>query len=332
MRYTAVFAVDSHLMKPDSMHNVLDSAELAGQVKSWAVEENFDLCGIAEAGEADPQGRLRQWIGAGFHADMHWLARSRGVREDVRVKLPGAQSVVVVGRNYYSERPPEVSGTGRVARYAWGRDYHRVLRKPLRRLAQKLDALEPGAESYCCVDSGPVLERTWAARAGIGAVGKNSLILNRELGSWFFLGVILTTVRLEPDESIDDLCGTCTACLDACPTGAIVEAQVVDANRCISYHTIENRGDVPEPIAEQFSDWVFGCDICQEVCPWNRFRKVTNEADFHPRGDHAQPGLDTLQALSDEEFSAEFEGTPILRAKASGMRRNAAIAQRNAGD
>lgn len=317
-------------MKPESMHNVLGPAELARAVKIWACEEGFDLCGIAEAGPTDPDGRLGRWLAAGFHADMHWLARSRAVREDVREKLPGAESVVVVGRNYYSERPAKGPGTGRVARYAWGRDYHRVLRKPLRRVARRLDAVEPEARSYCCVDSGPVLERSWAARAGIGAVGKNSLILNREFGSWFFLGVIVTTVRLEPDRPMEDLCGTCTACLDACPTQAIVAPQVVDSNRCISYQTIENRGEVPQAIAERSGDWVFGCDVCQEVCPWNRFRKVTNEADFYPRRDHSNPKLSVLREMSNEAFAREFEGTPILRAKAPGMRRNAMIAERNA--
>ena len=311
------------------MRNVQTSESLAAPIKSWAAQERFDCCGIAAAGPVDPDGNLSRWLGRGFHADMNWLARSRAVREDVRNKLPGARSVVVVARNYYAERPEMPVGAGRVARYAWGRDYHRVLRKPLRRLASKIDALEPGARSYCCVDSGPVLERSWAARAGIGPVGKNSLILNRELGSWFFLGVIITTVRLEPDAPAEDLCGTCTACLDACPTQAIVEPQIVDSNRCISYQTIENRGEVPDAIATRHGDWVFGCDVCQEVCPWNRFRKVTDEMDFHPRAGHANPDLATLREMTDDAFSKEFNGTPVLRAKAKGMRRNAAIAERN---
>lgn len=311
------------------MHNVLHPQSRADEVKARARREGFDLCGIAEAGPADPQGNLARWLAAGFQADMHWIAGSRAVREDVRRKLPGARSVVVVGRNYYSERPPKPAGAGRVARYAWGRDYHRVLRKPLRRLARQIDALEEGAESYCCVDSGPVLERTWAERAGVGWVGKNSLILNRDHGSWFFLGVILTTVRLESDRPVEDLCGTCTACLDACPTAAIVEPGVVDANRCISYQTIENRGEAPEALAGQFGDWVFGCDVCQEVCPWNRFRSTTTEPDFFPRRDHAHPDLRTLQEMTDEAFAREYEGTPILRARAAGMKRNARIAERN---
>ncbi len=306
-----------------------EPTERSALVKSWAHEEHFDLCGVARAGPSDPDGNLRAWLGSGYHGSMSWLARSIETREDVRIKVPGAQSVVVVARNYYSERPEKPAGTGRVARYAWGRDYHRVLRKPLLRVARRMDAITEGAQSYCCIDSGPVLERSWAARAGIGAVGKNSLILNRELGSWFFLGAIVTTLELTPDSPVEDLCGTCTACIDACPTGAIVESKVVDSTRCISYHTIENRHEVPESLGRSFGDWVFGCDVCQEVCPWNRFRKVTTENDFHARTEQAHPNLPALEEVSDEQFNRQFEGTPLRRAKASGLRRNARIARRN---
>ena len=307
----------------------LDTVQRTACVKEAARSHGFDACGVAAVAPADPDDHLGAWLARGYHADMHWMARTRAVRQDVTQKVAGAKSVVVLAKNYYHPRPPKPEGTGRVARYAWGRDYHRALRKPLRRLAATLDALEPGARSYASIDSGPVLERTWAERAGVAAIGKNSLALRRDLGSWFFLATIITTVELAPDEPVGDLCGTCTACLDACPTGAIVADRVVDAGRCISYQTIENRGEVPDTIAAAHGDWVFGCDICQEVCPWNRFAKPSDNLDFAPRPGQAHPNLVELQAMREKEFNASFEGTPLRRAKHAGMRRNAAIAQRN---
>ena len=189
--------------------------------------------------------------------------------------------------------------------------------------------MEPGAESYCSIDSGPVMEKAWAARAGIGWLGKNTLILNSDLGSWFFLATILTTVELEPDTPVPDQCGDCRLCLDACPTEAFVEPRLLDSTRCISYQTIENRGDVPEAIARRHGDWVFGCDICQEVCPWNRTPTLTDETDFHPRDGISNPDLDELQAMDEAAFLERFAGTPIMRTKLNGMRRNAAIAANN---
>jgi len=298
-------------------------------IKSAAADLRFDACGIAHAGPIDPDGRLDIWLNAGYHGTMQWMARSRDVRLDVQQKLPGARSVIVLARNYYAERPEETRGEGRVSRYAWGRDYHRALRKPLFALADTIASIAPGAKSYCSIDSGPVMEKAWAERAGIGWLGKNTLVLRRDLGSWFFLATILTTLELEPDSPVADQCGGCRLCLDACPTNALVNPRVLDSNKCISYQTIENRGDVPEDIAVNHSDWVFGCDICQEVCPWNRAPSETDESDFHPRAGHANPDLDRLQEIDDDGFLEEFAGTPIMRAKKNGMQRNAAIAEVN---
>ncbi len=264
------------------------------RVRQCAREERFDACGIAAATPIDPEDRLGEWLRNGYHADMDWMERTRDIRQDVQKKLPGAKSVVVVARNYYAPRPDAKEGAGKVARYAWGRDYHRVLLKPLRRLARFIESLENGAQTYCCIDSGPVLERAWAARAGIGWIGKNSLVLRRDLGSWFFLGVILTTVELEPDSPVPDQCGSCRLCIDACPTDAIVEPKVVDSRRCISYQTIENRGEIPENLQPKFEGWLFGCDICQDVCPWNR--KVSGNGrsglPSPPRPCESGPGMD----------------------------------------
>jgi epoxyqueuosine reductase len=298
------------------------------RVKAWAQDEEFDACGIARAGSIDKDNHLGAWLNQGHHGAMEWMARNQDVRQDVAKKLPGVQSVVVVARNYYSPRPAPQKDCGKVSSYAWGRDYHNALKKPLWRLARQIDAFEDDAQSYCCIDTGPVMEKAWAQRAGVGWTGKNSLTLRRDLGSYFFLGVILTTVDLAADAPANDQCGACTLCIDACPTDAIVAPQVLDARRCISYHTIENREDIPEEYHDKFSDWIFGCDICQEVCPWNRRLNDTTLVDFLPRENHANPPLDWLTAMDEKKFRREFEGTPILRAKHAGMMRNAAIVEK----
>lgn len=307
----------------------MDTTQQALAVKQAAARLDFDACGIATAAEADPRDTLGTWLSQGCHADMNWMAATKEVRQDVRKKVPGARSVVVVARSYCAARPEPVHNCGRVSRYAWGRDYHRVLQKPLNKLARTIQDMEPGSRCYCCIDSGPVLEKVWAQRAGVGWIGKNSLALRQELGSWFFLGIIVTTVELAPDSPLPDLCGTCTLCIEACPTKAIVEPRVVDARRCISYHTIENRGEIPAELRDRFDDWVFGCDICQEVCPWNHQTPVTSEPDFLPRPGHAAPDLAGLATMDEATFRKTFAGSPLMRAKHTGMRRNARIAQAN---
>ncbi len=298
-------------------------------VKAEAARLGFDACGIAAADPPDPEDRLGAWLAAGYHADMRWMATTRTVRQDVSKCLPGARAVVVVAANYYAPRPEAPEGTGRVARYAWGRDYHRVLGKRLKALASHIRTIDPGAETYCCVDTGPVLERTWAAQAGIGWIGKNGLIMRQDTGSWLLLGVVVTTLDLISDSPTPDRCGDCTRCIDACPTGAIVAPREVDARRCISYHTIENRTAAPADLSPAFGDWVFGCDACQEVCPWNRVPRLTSEADFLPREGQANPDLSELAAMSEDDFGKRFSGTPIMRAKCKGIKRNASVALEN---
>ena len=298
-------------------------------VKRAAAELGFDACGIAVAGNVDPEDRLGAWLARGFHADMEWLARTKAERQDVRLRLPGARSVVVVARNYFAERPAASPGAGCVSRYAWGRDYHRVLRKPLERLARAIEALAPEIKCYCCIDTGPVLERAWAAQAGVGWIGKNSLVLRTDLGSWFFLGAIATTLELAADAPVSDRCGTCRRCMEACPTGAIVEPGVVDSRLCISYHTIENRGEVPTALRPRFGNLVFGCDICQEACPWNRQVAVTSEPGFLPSADRANPDLDEWLRMTEADFDERSRGAPLRRATYAGMQRNLAIAREN---
>lgn len=303
----------------------------ARAVKAHARELGFDACAIAAAAPPDPGDRLGQWLARGFHADMLWMARTQAVRQDPSLKLPGARSVVVLAKSYCQPRPAPADGAAKVALYALGRDYHRVLIKPLRQLAERVAGLETGAACYASVDSGPVLERAWAARSGLGWIGKNSLVLRRDMGSYFFLATLLTTVELVPDAPVEDHCGACRACIDACPTRAIVEPGVVDSRRCISYHTIENRGEIPEELAPDFGDWLFGCDICQEVCPWNRFARPTNEPDFAPRPGLANPDPAELAEIGEPAFKERFAGTPVMRAKHAGIVRNARLMLQNRG-
>jgi len=298
-------------------------------VKQRAATLGFDACGIAEAGNIDPEDHFGAWLSRGYHADMCWMAAKPDVRRDVRLRVPGARSVIVVARNYYSERPAASTGTGRVARYAWGRDYHKILERPINALAAEINAMADGTECYRCVDTGPVLEKAWAARAGLGWIGKNGLVLRTDLGSWFFLGVIVTTLELSPDTPAVDRCGSCNLCIEACPTEAIVEPGVVDARKCISYHTIENRDAIPENLSRRFGPWLFGCDVCQEVCPWNRFAKPTTEPAFEPIPGNTDLDLDELRSMDDAAFQKRFAGTSIRRAKRPGLQRNAEIAQRN---
>jgi epoxyqueuosine reductase len=304
--------------------------ERTASVKSRAAALGFDACGIAAAGNVDPEDRLGAWLARGFHADMGWITATKAVRQDIRLKLPGARSVVVVARDYYAERPDAPSRAGTVSRYAWGRDYHRVLRKPLESLARAIAGMAADVTCYCCIDSGPVIERAWAARAGVGWIGKHGVVIREDLGSWFFLGVIATTLDLTPDAPAVDRCGACARCIEACPTGAIVEPRVLDARRCIAYHTIENRGAVPETLRPAFGHWVFGCDLCQEACPWNRYPKITSERDFHPRPGHANPDLAEWAAMDEAAFHRRFAGTPVHRATHEGMQRNIQIARKNA--
>ena len=319
------------------MYQQPPAGDCSAAVKSAAACLGFDACGIAAAGHVDPEDRLGAWLGRGYHAGMDWLARNKEIRQDIRLRLPGAKSVVVVARNYYAGEAPageppagaKGSRAGRVARYAWGRDYHKVLAKPFRVLAGRIQDMGEGVRCYCSIDTGPVLERAWAQRAGIGWIGKNGLALRHDLGSWFFLGVIATTLELDPDAPAEDGCAACTRCLDACPTGALVAPRVLDARRCLSYLTIEHRGPVPDELEDKYGDRLFGCDVCQDVCPWNRKASITTEAAFHPEAGCASINLDELRAMDKETFNRRFAGSPIRRATWAGIRRTAEIVLRN---
>ena len=355
LRHNSFMAIDATSVRTSS-----DTA--------WIVERasavGFDLCGIVRAEKFPELNLTQEWLARGFAGEMKYLADPR--RRDPQSVMPGIRAVIVCALNYNSPAPRSVNALipenseprGWISRYAWGRDYHEVLQEKLQSLASSLsEHFSEPHEARIYADTGPLHERVFAKHAGLGWLGKNTLLLNSKLGSWFFLGVILTTLDIPPtlgpaESPAPDLCGSCTKCIDACPTGALVEPYVMDARLCISYLTIELRGTIPEELRELMGRHVFGCDICQDVCPWNRRAPVTPAAEFQPRTfpqpSKAQPSelgapvtkepeedslflpkLEWLAAMNEDQFRALFRGSPVKRTKWRGLIRNACIALGN---
>lgn len=299
--------------------------DLTQKIRSKALELGIHKIGIAKAEALTGEGaHLRDWLHRGHHASMQWMEKNTEKRTDPRLIVPNAKSVISLAVNYYTPIPHQPNGNeGKISRYAWGDDYHIHVTKRIQTLFECIKQWEPGSEGRYYVDTGPVMEKAWAARAGIGWQGKHTNLITKEYGSWVFLGVIITTLELENDPPMEDFCGTCTACIDACPTDAISEPYVVDSNRCISYLTIEHRGAIAESLGKNFEQWIYGCDICQDVCPWNRFQQDTEHPEFTPREKNIDPPLDELTGITQEEFSARFRNSPIKRTKREGIIRNA---------
>jgi epoxyqueuosine reductase len=294
------------------------------RIKQKALELGFHKVGIAAVPSSSlPPSSLQTWLHQGHHADMLWMENPK--RQDIRSVMPTVQSVICVAMNYYTPHDrPAGKGYAKISRYGWGRDYHRILHKRLKAYATWLQSQGEGIEARYYADTGPIQDKVWAERSGIGWIAKNSNVITREYGSWVFLGEVLTNLELPPDRPHTQHCGTCTRCLEACPTQAITQPFVVDANRCIAYHTIENRREIPEAIAHQMQGWVAGCDICQEVCPWNqRFAQETDIAEFQPYPWNLAPTLEELATLSDEEWSDRFPASALRRIKPEMLRRNA---------
>ncbi len=295
-------------------------------MKQAALDAGFDAVAIARAEPLDEEYAMyREWLDRGYHGSMHYMERNGKSRRDVSAIVPGARSVVVVARNYYTPSIHPDGTVGKLSRYAWGDDYHVVLPPMLDDLCERIRGIVPGTETRRYTDTGPVMEKQWAVRSGLGWMGKNGNILRRDIGSWFFLGVVITTADLEADTPMADYCGTCTACLDACPTQAIVQPSVVDATKCISYWTIETKGDtdIPLEIVRNLDGWLYGCDTCQDVCPWNRFQTPTSEARFEPREGETFLKLDDVLDLQPDNFVIRFRNSPIKRPKLAGLQRNA---------
>ena len=308
---------------------------LESRLKEQAHVIGFDLVGVAPAGPADGFDRLRDWLQRGFAGDMDYMRRHEDARRHPESVLPEVRSVVMLGMNYNPGGKSEEggSGRGRVARYARGADYHDVLRDRLNRLLAWLQMERPDCRGRGVVDTAPLLERDFARRAGLGWFGKNTMLLNKRLGSYFFIGALLVDVELRPDAPFEaHHCGSCTACLDACPTAAFVEPGVLDARRCISYLTIELKDAVPMELRNGLGDWIFGCDVCQEVCPWNRKAPAALDAAMLARPE--LEGLDLIEVLglSEMEFRQRFRDTALMRTKRRGLLRNAALVLGNNGD
>jgi epoxyqueuosine reductase len=324
--------------------NYFGQSEIVAIIKRAASEAGFDLCGIAPAEDARELAYFPEWIAAGRAGEMKYLeARDENgelKRSSLARVAPWAKSVVVCAINYNTEHPYSTqvhdSDRGWIARYAWSReDYHDAVLRRLKRIETALQEAvlqsesEFTARSY--VDTGPIVERVFAKYAGVGWVGKNTCVINQQKGSWLFLGVILTSLELTPDIPAPDRCGTCTRCIEACPTDAIVAPYQLDSNLCISYLTIEKRGSIPEDLRAGIGRHVFGCDICQDVCPWNRKAPASSAPEFAARPGLVNPALDWLAEMSAEEFQNVFRGSAIRRTKRSGLRRNALIAIGNSG-
>jgi epoxyqueuosine reductase len=305
-------------------------------IKDKAHELGFDLCGVAPADGFPELSFLREWLDRGYAGEMAWIERSADRRADVRQVVPGARSVIVTGTLYNADRPysgdlpPEIA---RISRYAWGDDYHDVLKARLDALVAWMRAAAPEPfEARAYVDTGPVQERVYAQYAGLGWIGKNTCLINPEIGSWLFLGEIITTLALDPDTEGLEQCGSCTRCLEACPTGALVEPGVLDSTRCLSYLTIEHRGAIPEEHRHAIGTHVYGCDICQEVCPYNQPAPHSADAPWQPRPGLDLPRLVELWERPDADLRTLLKRSAMTRTKLTGLRRNLAVAIGNGGD
>jgi epoxyqueuosine reductase len=292
-------------------------------IKTIARELGFSFCGVSKAEFLkDEAPRLEEWLKRGYQGKMGYLENYFDKRLDPSLLVPGAKSVVSLIYNYYPEKDLTKSGEFKVAKYAYGEDYHVVIKDKLKIFIERIQEEVGEVQGRAFVDSAPVMERAWAKRSGLGWIGKNSLLLNREMGSFFFLAELILDLELEYDAPIKDYCGSCTACMDACPTDAIAEPYVVDGSKCISYFTIELKEEIPNEVKGKFENWIFGCDICQDVCPWNSFSKPHHEARFEPDPEFKSMTTQDWKEITDDVFKKLFGKSALQRTRISGLKRN----------
>ena len=305
---------------------------LSSQIREEAVRLGFLKAGIAPAGALSTGDHFNAWLEKGFNGEMHYLERQAPKRLDPRMVLPNARSLLVLALNYYTgESAVDGPMKGRISRYALGDDYHSIVKERLERLLGFIQKLHPSARGICFSDTGPVMEKAWGAQTSLGWMGKNTTLISRNLGSWFFLGVILLDIELEYDSRQESRCGSCRRCIDACPTGAIVAPYLLDARRCISYLTIEYRGPIPRALRPLMGNRIFGCDDCQDSCPWNRFATKTAGREFCASAGNRAPDLISLAQISVDSFRKQFKLSPIWRATRDGFVRNVVVALGNSG-
>jgi epoxyqueuosine reductase len=308
----------------------MNTSELTANIKRIALEIGFTKAGVTSAEPFNEAAdRFEAWVAAGSHGVMNWLENGHEKRRDIRNILPDAKSILSLALNYYDDegsraRTPHPRAL-KISRYAWGTDYHEIIPPMLRRLLDEIKVLAPGTEGRYYTDTGPLLEKAIAERAGVGWIGKHTNVITREVGSWVFLAEIILDIELEPDAPAEDMCGTCTRCIDACPTDAITAPFMLDATRCISYLTIELKPEheIAPELAAKMEGWLYGCDICQDVCPWNRFAEPTHVAEFAPRTWNLLLSAEQIEGMAQEEFSLRFKKSPVKRTKLAGLKRNA---------
>jgi epoxyqueuosine reductase len=306
------------------------SPDRSASIKRRAHELGFLACGIARAEFLEEEApRLEQWLREQRHGEMGYMERHFDLRLDPRKLVPGARSVVSLAFNYFTPPRQQDPSAPKLSTYAYGRDYHKVVRKRLKPLMVFMKQTFGDIAMRAFVDSGPVMEKAWAQRTGLGWIGKHTNVLRRDSGSFFFLCEIITDLELEPDPPATDHCGTCRRCIDACPTDAIIKPYVVDGSKCISYFTIELKGAIPEAMGGKFDNWAFGCDICQQVCPWNRFSKAHREPEFEPRAEVMGLSKEDWHGMTEVMFDRLFEGSAVKRTQYSGLKRNLRALSRN---
>jgi epoxyqueuosine reductase len=297
-------------------------------VEERARKLGFDLVGFAKAEVLDEESdQLREWLDKGYQAGMKYMERNLDKRKDIRLVFPEAESFISLGLNYYKpDAYSKKEGKGKISRYAWGKDYHFIIWDKLKILEKELRDIDPEFKSLSYVDTGPVMDKVWAKRTGIGWQGKHTNIIHPDKGSWFFIASIITNYEFRYSDIITDHCGSCTACIDACPTGAIIDEYVLDSNKCISYLTIENKGEIPEAFKGKFDGWIFGCDICQDVCPWNiKFAEACTQQEFSPARGETDIALKGVLEMDEDSFNERFAESPVKRAKLPGLKRNASF-------